>query len=196
MEPILTEKDSLSLIESMINKAKNTFNESGTLYLIWGFTVLVCSLVQFFFLYFFQKDYSAVWMLTLLIAIYQVFYLSKREKTKRVATYTEEILGYVWICFAVCLMLVLFIMLYTQSYSLINTSILILYGIPTFLSGIILKVKPLIFGAIACWLLSLLSVFIDVQFHALLLSVAIILAWIIPGFYIRIHYLKTVQNGK
>jgi hypothetical protein len=38
-------QDSLHLIESMINKARNRFSENGHLYLLWGWVILVCSVV-------------------------------------------------------------------------------------------------------------------------------------------------------
>lgn len=41
MEEIkMTEKESLELITSMINKAKNKVTESGALYLFWGWLIL------------------------------------------------------------------------------------------------------------------------------------------------------------
>ena len=42
--------ESLALIESMINKAKDRFNEDGSLYLLWGWVVLLCSAAEFILL--------------------------------------------------------------------------------------------------------------------------------------------------
>lgn len=197
MEQPLNEKSSLLLIESMINKAKNNFSESGTLYLVWGIAVLFCSVAQFIAIYFYnyQQAYY-VWMLTWAVFIYQTIFLARKKKKEKVKTYTDEILGYVWTCFIACLFILLLILQYNKIYQLIYPAILVVYAIPTFLSGAILKVKPLFIGGICCWALAISSLFIPVQFHILLISAAVLLAWIIPGIYLRKKYLKQHVNGR
>jgi len=77
-----------------------------------------------------------------------------------------------------------------EYYQYMNVGFLALYGMPTFLSGITLRFKPLVYGGIACWLLSIVACFIYYQFHLLLLAVAVIIAWIIPGYILRARYKK------
>jgi hypothetical protein len=186
-----SEQNSLQLIESMINKAKNKFSENGTLYLLWGYTILVCSVTQFLLQEVFSfKEAQYVWMLTWLVVIYQTVFLVKKKKQAKVRTYTDDIIGYVWLAFVVCLFLTIFILGYHKQYMLIDSVILILYGVPTFLSGAILKFKPLMIGGICCWSLAALSPFVTDKFHFLLLGAAVIAAWIIPGHLLRIRYKK------
>src|SRR5665213_1545047 len=92
----LSESESLLLIASMINKAKNRFSESGTLYLLWGWLILICCIVQFIGFYFFDTDAYYIWFSTWFLLIYQIFYLRKKIKTQKIKTYTEEINGFVW----------------------------------------------------------------------------------------------------
>ncbi len=190
MEESFNEKQSLELITGMINKAKNKFSESGMLYLVWGIAILFCSLVQFFLssLMGFKNVYY-VWFLTWPVYIYQAIFLYKKKKKETVKTYTDEILGYVWICFIICFFVMIFILIYSKRFELIYSAILVIYAIPTFLSGAILKVKSLLIGGICCWALAALSMFIPLQYHLLLISIAVILAWIIPGLYLRNKYL-------
>ncbi len=191
MEEPLNEKSSLQIIEAMINKAKNNFSESGTLYLVWGFAVLICSLCEFIARYFFNfEDAHIVWFLTWAVAVYQVFYLSRKNKTEKVKTYTDEIIGFVWLCFIICFVMMLFILIRRDAYVLIYSAILVLYGMPAFLSGIILKVKPLIVGGICCWVLAAASSFTPFAFQGLLICAAVILAWIIPGLYMRKRFIS------
>ncbi len=186
MEQQFNEQNSLQLIESMINKAKNNFSESGTLYLLWGIVVFVCSMTQFISVHFFNYDQAYyIWFLTWLVVIYQIFFLSKKAKKERVKTYTADIIKYVWICFVVLLFLFIFILQFQKSYISINPGILIIYGMPTFLSGIILKFKPLVIGGISCWLLAIGSVFVPAEFHTLFICAAVLFAWIIPGILLR-----------
>jgi multisubunit Na+/H+ antiporter MnhF subunit len=186
-----SEQNSLQLIESMINKAKNKFSENGTLYLLWGYTVLLCSIAQFVLQEVFkQGEAQYVWMLTWLVVIYQVFFLIKKKKKIKVRTYTDEIIGFVWLAFVACLFLTIFILGYHKQYALIDSAVLVLYGVPTFLSGAILKFKPLMIGGICCWILAAISPFVIDKYHFLLLCAAVIAAWIIPGHLLRIRYKK------
>lgn len=188
---VMTEEESLSIISGMINRAKNRFSETGTLYLLWGWVILVCCIVQFVSLKYFnyQKGYQ-VWFLTWLAVIYQFIYLAKRVKNEKVKTYTDEIIGFVWFTFMICGVLMVFILIQLKAYESINPLILVLYGMPTFLSGIILKFKPLIVGGICCWVLAIASPFVTYQYQLLLLASAVIAAWIIPGYLLRAKFKK------
>jgi hypothetical protein len=59
---------------------------------------------------------------------------------------------------------------------------------PTFLSGILLRFRPLVIGGIGCWVLSVLAGYIDYDYQLLLLAAAMIIAWIIPGYILRYRY--------
>ena len=65
-----------------------------------------------------------------------------------------------------------------------------MYGMPTFLSGIILKFKPLIIGAICCWLLAVATPFANYDYQFLLMACAVIAAWIIPGYLLKEKFKK------
>jgi ABC-type proline/glycine betaine transport system permease subunit len=187
----MSEKESMELIASMINKAKNRVSESGTLYLLWGWLILACCLVQFAGLHFFhyEKVYF-IWYATWLLVIYQFFYLSKRRKARTVKTYTNEITVFVWIVFFICMMLAIFIGIQFRHYEMIDPLLLVLYGMPTFLSGIIFKFKPLVIGGICCWVFATFSPFVPVDYQLLLLAAAVISAWIVPGYLLKENFKK------
>jgi len=189
MEQSLNEYNSLQFIESMINRAKDKFSENGTLYLLWGFVVLCCCITQFVLTQYFEYERSyMVWMLTWVVGIHQVIYLRNRKKKETVKTYTGDIMGYVWLVFVICLILVIFIMQYYKALTALNPAILVLYGVPTFLSGIILKFRPLITGGIVCWLLVIPATMIPFEYQLLFIAIAVIAAWIIPGYYLRLKF--------
>jgi hypothetical protein len=182
-------QDSLNLIESMINKARNRFSENGHLYLLWGWVILICSIVSFISLYFF-KDYRLfpVWFITWIAVIYQFIYLYKKRKSETVRTYTDEINANVWMVFVIMSGLLVVILGKTANQNLFNTAILIMYGMPTFLSGVILKFNSLKIGAIVCWVLAFVSTQIPYEFSFLLLAMAVVTAWFVPGYLLRSRY--------
>ena len=64
-EKILTEKESLELISQMINKAKNSYHDSGIGPILWGSVIALCSLVTFLQIRFDFPLPFDIWYLTL-----------------------------------------------------------------------------------------------------------------------------------
>lgn len=184
----MTHSESMALIASMINKAKNRFSENGLLYLWWGWLIFVCCVVQFIAIYFFKENVWYVWLSTWAMAIFQIFLIKKKRSRQIVKTYTEELNAFVWLDFFICLMLLIVIISFSGSHKLIYPILLVVYGMPVFLSGVILKFKPLIFGSICCWAFSIIALFIKPQFQVLLVAVAVLIAWIVPGYLLRSKY--------
>lgn len=186
----LSGTESLQIIQEMIQKARNQFSENGHLYLFWGWVILICSIGQFVLQHLLHSSYFFyVWGLTWLAALYQFYYLFKRKKQEKVKTYADVIVGYVWLAFVITMFLSFTAIGNSkgaaQFYALYAPILLALYGVPTFLSGMILKVKPLMVGGICCWALSLISNWVSPDYHMLLLGLAVIIAWIIPGYALQ-----------
>ncbi|MGQ0737704.1 MAG: hypothetical protein ACT4OJ_01470 [Bacteroidota bacterium] len=199
-EESFSPQDSLRVIQSMIEKAKNQFSENGHLYLLWGWVVFACSIVQFILLKFVQTDkHYYVWFACWLAAIYQFFYLRKQQKQQRVKTYADKIIGFIWISFFILMLLIGFSVGRAggdQHYKLFAPVFLAMYGVPTFLSGIFLRFRPLVTGGIGCWVLSVLAHFIPYDYQLLLLPAAMIIAWIIPGYALRKQYQQSQKNAE
>jgi hypothetical protein len=177
----------------MINRAKDKFAEDGSMYLLWGWVVFICSITQFVLMHFFKYPYHyLVWFASWIVVIYQVVYMRRKIRYRRVRTYTGYILGYVWLTFVIVIFLLAFLIgrLTTgEYYSHISPILLTIYGIPIFLSGIILRFKPLIIGGIGCWILSIAAMLINnYDYQFLLIPLAMIIAWIIPGYLLRAKY--------
>jgi hypothetical protein len=182
----MTERESLLLITSMINKAKSRLSENGLLYILWGWLIFICCVVQFVALHFFnnQNAYS-IWFVTWLAPIFQFFYLRKTRKRLKAKTYTDEIIAFVWIVFVICIALLIFMLIYVKAYNGISPAVLIMYGMPTLLCGVILKFRPLKIGAIACWVLAILSTLMVYEYQLLLIALGVAIAWIVPGYILK-----------
>lgn len=191
-EEHITGNEGLAIIEAMINKAKNRFSENGFLYLLWGWVIFACSIAQFMLLNVFHYErHYLVWMLTWVAVIIQIFYLYRRKRRKTVRTYTDDIIGYVWITFVILMVLMGFLVSRTlddQHFMFLDVVFLALYGMPTFLSGIILKFRALVIGGICCWVLSAVATVVQSEYQLLFLAAGVITAWIIPGYLLRARY--------
>jgi uncharacterized membrane protein len=182
----MTGLESLQLIDSMIKKARNRFSENGHLYLVWGWAIFIITLLQYVVIRMqWMAQPNMLWMLTFLPWIYMMIYLNKKNRTAGVRTYTEEIAGMVWLAF-VCMMFVsAFVLGQVKAFTLVYPVTLILYGMPTFISGYIIRFKPLMAGGIGCWVLAIVCSMTPVEYQILFLTAAVLLAWIIPGYLMR-----------
>ena len=196
MDEKITPEQSLQLIGSMINRAKNKFGENGHLYLLWGWAVFVCSVAQFILLNYFNYEYHyMVWAAMWLIFIYQVIYLRRQKRKVIVKAYTDEIIAAVWVTFVILMFLFGFLfgtLMGEDYYRFINPGFLALYGMPTVISGTILRFRPLIIGGVFCWIFSVVSTFIPYEYQLLLLAAAVVAAWIVPGYLLRNKYQKSL----
>ena len=143
---------SLQLIESMINRAKDKFAEDGSMYLLWGWLVFACSLLQFTLLHIVQyPKHYLVWLATFPAFVYQFFYIRKNRRRQTVKTYTDYIIGYVWLTFCIIMLLIGFLIGFLTGgdyYYHIIPLLLAIYGVPVFLTGVIVRFKSLITAAL------------------------------------------------
>jgi hypothetical protein len=194
----ISPEESLQLIEGMINTAKNRFSENGHMYLVWGWTVFICSLAQFVLLHFYNyPKHYIVWLLSLVVFAYSFFYVSQKHKKVKVQTWADSIVAFIWVTFSIVIFLEAFVIgMFTSGdyYVYITPIILAVYGMPIFLSGIVLRFKPLIWGGVACWLLCVGSLFIEAyDYKFLMIPAAMLVAWIIPGYLLRLKYKSSVK---
>lgn len=190
-EKIMTEAESLSIISGMINRAKNRFSENGHLYLLWGWVVFVCSIAHFLCIKFQWLPHpEIVWSATWLAVIYQIVFLSRQKKKEKVRTYTDEIVGFVWLSFALMMFITIFLMSKNDVFEKMYPMFLVLYGMPTFLCGIIFRFTALKFGGLCCWALAIVAAYVRWDYQLLMLALAVVSAWIIPGYLLRAKFKK------
>ena len=183
--------DRIALIEEMINKAKSNFSDDSFLYLLWGWVIFICSVGHFILLKTGLLKYPEyIWVLTWIAVLVQIFYIFKVNKKKRIKTYTDEIIGYLWMSFGFTMFFITIILGYTSNWVALYPLLLFLYGTPTFLSGVIIKFMPLKIGGISCWILAFVAKFTPNIYILLLLALAVIAAWIIPGYLLKIKFKK------
>ena len=64
-------------------------------------------------------------------------------------------------------------------------SIIVLTGLPTFLTGQLMRFKPLIFGGVLFWVLGAAAYFVDMQAVALLYIAAMLFGYLLPGYLLK-----------
>ena len=193
----LSSEESLQLITQMINQARNNYYESGLGALLWGFTNLICFTLAYLMetVKGFNFPFNP-FCLMFITFILQFYFDRKEKKYKKVTTITDDVHHYVWFAFGISVIIL------TVAGGLANIGyvvmplLLLLFGIPTFISGCISKFKPFIIGGIFCWILCIVALFYKSNFTYLLVALGAGIAWIIPGFILRARFLRTIAKRK
>lgn len=221
-EKNLTEKESLELIATMIQKAKGNFHERGTSAILWGSVVGFCGLFSFFqFQYNFKSGWFDVWFLTLAAIIPQIYLSIKESKEVKVKTHTQEALNAVWLVYGITIFgVVAYSSLVPNATEQIFKSLnkellekdlvtgkmehyrpqvfsqssllLLVYAFPTLVTGLVKKFKPMLYGAILCYGFFIASLFTMAKYDMLFNGLAGIFNWLIPGLILRNRYKKGI----
>ncbi len=187
MERQLTEKESLKIITEMIEHSKAKIRENGFFYLLWGWLILTADILNFLLL---KAGYSKPWlpwpvlMLAGLVVTFIAGYkLGRRAKAR---TFFNIAMIFLWNGFLVVLLIVLFMAgKGIISWPASNALIIALYGLGTFISGGLLRFRPLIFGGVFCWFMAVILLFIPEMYSFVVIGLSIIIAYLIPGYILK-----------
>jgi hypothetical protein len=182
METEMTEKESLELISKMINTAKSQIDKRNAFFfLLWGYLVVVASLLHYSLCIFWNLwEYAPyAWMLMFVGVFISVQYTFQMKKKQKVKTYIGRIIGYLWLGYGISVSLLFFA---KKDFGIYFTPvILILVAFAIFISGIAFKFKPLIIGAIICWICAAITFRFQSMEQLLINAFAITVGYIIPG---------------
>jgi hypothetical protein len=183
-EKVMTGEESLKIITEMINRTKTTICQGSFYLLFWGWLVFFCSFSE----YLIRKltDYSSpwnVWLLTIPGIFVSLAYGFVKGRKSQVHTYTASIYMWTWLGFLVSA-LILYAVAWGR-WEIFSPLILTLVAVPTFVSGIILKFRPLIIGAVTFWVFALVSRFGGPEIAPLAVPVSMLTGYLIPGYLLK-----------
>jgi hypothetical protein len=183
-EKFMTGEESLKIITEMINKTKVNIRQSSFHLLFWGWLILGCSLSEYI-LYRFTEFSNPwyVWYFVIPGVFVSIIYGFVNGKKEQVHTYAEMIYVWIWVGFFIA-SVVLFI-IHSSDMGSVGKYILMLAGFPTFVSGFVLKFKPLILGGLAFWVFSLAANFGGPDIVPLCMPLGITTGYLIPGYLLR-----------
>jgi hypothetical protein len=179
-------EQSLQVIQSMINKTKQDMSDNSIYFLVWGWITFIACIGQFILKHIvkYEKHYI-VWML-ILVGIGFSFYQSNKErKIKRVKTYVGDSMKYLWMGMGISYFVLSMILSKVGWDSSVFPFFILLYGLGTFVSGQIIKFRPLIIGGIIAWALAIGAVYVDYDYQMLFGAAAILISYIIPAYMFR-----------
>jgi hypothetical protein len=188
-EKVLKPEESLQIIEKMINRTKGNLHDNSFYFLLWGWIVLIGILAHTILSNFtdFSKPYLS-WLIIIPGMIINIAYAMREGKKKSITTHVDTVNFMTWIAFLISYTITLVFMA-KLNYNIVPI-IFLLAGNATFLTGIIIKFKPLTWGGIIFWLGAIGLFTLPGHLAIFIPPLAIIFGYLIPG------YLLKSQNTK
>jgi uncharacterized membrane protein len=183
-EKMMSGEESLRIITEMISKTKINIRQGSFHLLFWGWLILICSMSEFLLYKFtdFTHPYYVWFFVVPGVIVSMVYGFTTGRKTK-VRTYVDMLYMWTWMGFLIA-STVLFIV-HARSIETVAPYILLLAGFPTFVSGFVIKFKPLIVGGITFWILALIIHFSSPSIAPLGVPVAMLTGYLIPGYMLK-----------
>ena len=180
----LNPEQSLRIIRETIDLAKGNLRENGFHFLLWGWLVVIAGLTEYFSLPHLGHKAHLVWAIMPAIgAPISIIYEWRRSRKDKQRNIIHDWYGLVWLAFGISLVISLAI---CGKYHVPPVPfILALAGGATFVSGIMLRFKPLQFGSIALWLGAVVCLALPMEEHILVQVAAIVLGYLLPGYMLN-----------
>ncbi len=193
-EKTMSSEESLKIISDMISRTKMNIRESSFHLLFWGWFIAVLSLAEYFLSIFsgFEKPWL-VWLLTIPGVFVSLIYGFVKGSKQQVHTYAERIYMWIWLAFLLTTTILVVFIGIENRFHIVGPFILLQAAFAVFISGIVIKFRPLIIGGISIWIFSLIGFFAGPYISPLAIPAAVITGYLIPGYMLK----KTeAGNGK
>lgn len=179
----LTANQSLDLITNMINQAQGNVRGSSFHFLLWGWVVALANLGMFVLI---QLEYPRpyiVWLITIPAWLTSMYVGFKRGREERIVTHIDRITMWMWIIYGVSIFTLVF---FGKSINWnMNPVILLMTFVPTFISGVVLRFKPLMLGGVSMWFFAIVCFLVDMEYQFLVGALAVIVGYLVPGYLLR-----------
>lgn len=179
----LSASESLDIIAAMIRDVKGNVRRNSFYFLLWGWVVIIANLGMYALT---QLDYAypfAVWLITIpawIITLYKVF---RGKRAQRVSSHFDSVTMALWLSFGLTLFIIIFFG-YRINFQ-INSVILLITAIPTIVSGVIIKFRPLVVGGIIFWISGAVCFLVGIETQPLVSAMGTVCGYLIPGYMLK-----------
>ena len=187
-EKTIDAAESLDIINSMIQRTQKNYSIDSFYYIIWGWLTFTAAMLSYFLLPVLSEKIGLVWLLMpFLGGIISFIYGRKQSKQQKVKTYVETYVNQVWLTLGIAMISIMAAIFLEVNFEILSTFIL-LYGIGIFCTGRIIKFMPMVIGGALCFPLFVCCgyfTFNHGEYQFLILALAILISYIIPGHMLR-----------
>ena len=189
----LTPEESFNIINKAISNYKMNYKESAKTFLLWGWALTLACFSNFIILkilhnkeaYELMGLYSlGNWVVFGIIGfIIQFFMLRKVDKNKKVYSYLDNYITKLWQVTAASFFIAILLCIKLEIAP--PPIMLLIAGIATTTSGLLIKFRPLTIGGMAFFIFSIATAFVSNEYIALIVGMAIICGYLIPGYFLK-----------
>ncbi len=189
----LTPEESFGIINKAIANFKINYRESSKVFLLWGWILTLTSITNFIILKFVHstepwvlKGYAILgcWVVFILIGfIIMYFMVRKMNRDKKVHSHIDKFIDYLWWVTAPSFFIAAFICI--KSGIAPPPLMLLVAGIATTTTALVIKFRPLIIGGMSFFVFSIATTFVTNEYLALVVGAAIICGYLIPGYLLK-----------
>ena len=179
----LTAQQSLEIITAMIRQAKGKVQKNGFYFMLWGWVVVVANLGMYTLI---QLEYSRpyiVWAITIPAWIISLYKGYRDGKSGNATSHLDMVSMWLWVCFGIVVFTIVAFG-YKLNYQ-INPLILTISSVPTFVSGVLLRFRPLMFGGASFWVFGIVGFLMPMDLQPLIGAVAIFCGYLVPGYLLK-----------
>lgn len=193
-EETFSPQQSLQLIRSMIDKTKQEMSDNSIYFLVWGWITFIACTGQFILKHMvgYEQHYQ-VWWLIIFGVVFSAWHGIRQGRSKKVRTYVGESMKFLWTGMGISFFVLSMILSKIGWSSAVFPFFIMLYGLGTFVSGSILRFKPLIMGGILASALAIAAAWVEYDYQILFAAASILFSYIIPAYILRSRKIESTE---
>lgn len=189
----LTPEESFNIINKAISNFKMNYRESAKTFLLWGWVLTLASFSNFIILKILDTKEAfnlmglfslGNWVVFGIIGFIILFFMGRKiKKEKKIYSYLDTYIKKLWIVTAASFFIAIILCIKLEIAP--PPIMLLIGGIATTTSGLLIKFRPVIIGGIAFFIFSIATTFVSNEYIALIVGAAIICGYLIPGYFLK-----------
>jgi hypothetical protein len=192
-EKNLTPEESFDIINKAIANFKMNYKESSEVFILFGWILTLACFSHFIIFKIVQSKEAfellglfimVNWLVFLFSGLIILFFIErKNNRAKKVYSYLDSYNKKLWWVTAVAFFVTIFLCMKLEIAP--PPFMLLVAGIATTTSALLIKFKPLIIGGISFFIFSIATTFVTNEYLLLLNGAAIICGYLIPGYLLK-----------
>jgi hypothetical protein len=180
---ILTTSQSLDIITQMIRQAQGNVRRSAIYFILWGAVITFANLGMFALMTVGYPRPYLVWLISIPAWVATIYISYTQSRKAKATSHLDRITSTLWFAYGIIIFTI--VVFGNKINYQLNPIILLISAVPTLVSGIIIKFRPLVIGGVLLWILGIFCFMVAGPWQYLIGAVAVLSGYLIPGIMLR-----------